>query len=272
MGDLALLRGERLMAEKCRIGYFAQHQVDSLDLKASPLLLMQRIAPRVREVDLRSYLGGFDFHGDAALTPCGQFSGGEKSRLALAMIVWQKPNVLLLDEPTNHLDLEMREALTEALQEFDGALVVVSHDRHLLRATVDTLLLVDNGEVSEFKDDLDGYAKWLDSQRSDTRPSAARAPEPEKPAAVAVAPAAKPGFVSRDLKKAQKAVADLEARLATLQTEREQVEAKLSAGDIYTPAKKAQLDGLLADRARIGALIDDAEAKLLEAMEALERL
>jgi len=135
VGDLAALRGDRIAAEKCRIGYFAQHQVDSLDLKATPLLTMQRIAPRVREQELRTFLGTFDFQGDMALTPCGQFSGGEKSRLALAMIVWQKPNVLLLDEPTNHLDLEMREALTEALQEFDGALVVVSHDRHLLRAT-----------------------------------------------------------------------------------------------------------------------------------------
>ncbi len=275
VGDLALLTGERLAAEKCRIGYFAQHQVDSLDLKASPLLLMQRIAPRARELELRSFLGGFDFNGEAALTPCGQFSGGEKSRLALAMIVWQRPNVLLLDEPTNHLDLEMREALTEALQEFDGALVVVSHDRHLLRATVDDLLLVDNGQATVFNDDLDGYAKWLDAQRSDTRPSAAKPAEVVKTvvtAPVVAAAAEKPGFVSRDLKKAQKAVSDLETQLATLQVEREKTEAGLAGGDIYQPGKKAQLDALLAERARLATLIDAVEAKLLVAMEALEKL
>ncbi|MFZ5698719.1 MAG: ATP-binding cassette domain-containing protein [Pseudomonadota bacterium] len=274
VGDLALLAGERLAAEKCRIGYFAQHQVDSLDLKASPLLLMQRIAPRARELELRSFLGGFDFNAEAALTPCGQFSGGEKSRLALAMIVWQRPNVLLLDEPTNHLDLEMREALTEALQEFDGALVVVSHDRHLLRATVDDLLLVDNGQATVFNDDLDGYAKWLDAQRSDTRSSAAKPAEVVKTvvtAPVVVAVAEKPGFVSRDLKKAQKAVSDLETQLATLHVEREKAEAGLAGGDIYQPGKKAQLDALLAERARLAALIDDVEAKLLVAMEALEK-
>lgn len=274
VGELAPLGGERIAAEKCRMGYFAQHQVDSLDLKASPLLLMQRLAPRAREQELRSFLGGFDFNGDMALTHCGRFSGGEKSRLALAMIVWQKPNVLLLDEPTNHLDLEMREALTEALQEFDGALVVVSHDRHLLRATVDDLVLVDHGVVRVFDDDLDGYAKWLDSQRADTARAANKAAQP---APVVAEPAAtgasdKPGSASRELKKAQKTVADMDARLATLLTEQEQVEAGLAAGDLYQPAKKAQLDALLAERARMAALIEDIEAKLLVAMEDIERL
>jgi ATP-binding cassette subfamily F protein 3 len=285
VGDLAALQGERLSAEKCRIGYFAQHQVDSLDLKATPLLIMQRIAPKVREQELRTFLGTFDFQGDMALTPCGKFSGGEKSRLALAMIVWQKPNVLLLDEPTNHLDLEMREALTEALQEFDGALVVVSHDRHLLRATVDDLLLVDNGTVRTFEDDLDGYAKWLDNQRTEQARNAAKAtrapvtatPAPAaapaatvKPAAAAAPPQAKTAFVSRDLKKMQKAVADLETRLTTLQTERDGVEAALAAGDIYQPSNKNRLDALNADRKRLADLIDDTEARLLAAMEQLE--
>ena len=281
VGDLALLRGERIAAEKCRIGYFAQHQVDTLDLKASPLLLMQRIAPRVREQELRTFLGTFDFQGDMALEPCGRFSGGEKSRLALAMIVWQKPNVLLLDEPTNHLDLEMREALTEALQEFDGALVVVSHDRHLLRATVDELVIVDGGRVESFDDDLDGYAKWLDRQRAESSRAASRAPAPVAapapvqavPAPAPVAPpsvAGKPAFVPRELKKAQKAVEDLEGRLAALAEEQARVESALAAGDIYQPANKARLDGLLAERARLAAVVADVEEKLLAAMEALE--
>ncbi|MFZ5757978.1 MAG: ATP-binding cassette domain-containing protein [Pseudomonadota bacterium] len=267
VGDLAVLKGERIAAEKCRIGYFAQHQVDTLDLKASPLLIMQRIAPRVREQELRTFLGTFDFQGDMALEPCGRFSGGEKSRLALAMIVWQKPNVLLLDEPTNHLDLEMREALTEALQEFDGALVVVSHDRHLLRATVDELVLVDEGVVRPFDDDLDGYAKWLDARRAEAARAAAK---PAKPAAPAPAPVAAPAVSpSRDQKKAQKLVADLETRLSQLQTERDTVEAGLAAGDIYQPANKKKLEALLADRARLASLIEDTEAKLLAAIDQL---
>ncbi len=285
VGELTALRGERIAAEKCRIGYFAQHQVDSLDLKATPLLTMQRIAPKVREQELRTFLGTFDFRDDMALTPCGQFSGGEKSRLALAMIVWQKPNVLLLDEPTNHLDLEMREALTEALQEFDGALVVVSHDRHLLRATVDELVLVDDGQVTPFDDDLDGYAKWLDTRRAEAARSASKAAKtPNAVTAAAVAPSAAAQatvtaapvaeskdakFVSREQKKAQKDVADLEARLVQLQAERDTVEAGLTAGDIYQPANKKRLDALLADRARLAALIADTESRLLAAIDRL---
>ena len=160
-GDLDLLNGERVYGENVKIGYFAQHQLEVLDLQASAFLHLQRISPKSTDQELRNFLGGFDFHGDKALEPIKSFSGGEKARVALALIVWQKPNLLLLDEPTNHLDLEMRHALTLALQSYEGALVVISHDRHLLRNTVDEFYLVADGAVKEFDGDLKDYQQWL---------------------------------------------------------------------------------------------------------------
>ena len=166
-GTGTLLAGERTCGEHLAIGYFAQHQLESLDLDASPFLHLQRLAPRASEQQVRNFLGGFDFHGDEALSPIRSFSGGEKARVALAIIAWQKPNLLLLDEPTNHLDLEMRQALTMALQNFDGAIVVVSHDRHLLRNTVDQFWLVSDGAVQEYDGDLEDYERWLAERRKD---------------------------------------------------------------------------------------------------------
>src|SRR5690606_32804882 len=163
------------------LGYFTQHQLEALDLDASPILHIQRLSPQAREQEIRDFLGGFTFRGDAAVAPIRNSSGGEKARLALALIVWQRPNLLLLDEPTNHLDLEMCHALTVALQAFEGALVVVSHDRHLLRNTVDELLLVHEGVVQPFEGDLDDYASWLLSQARAERRAEKAAEKPEKP-------------------------------------------------------------------------------------------
>ena len=160
-GELAPLEGTRHEGKGLAIGYFAQHQIDVLRPDESPLRHLARLDPRAREQDLRDFLGGFDFRGDMALDPVAPFSGGEKARLALALLVWQRPNLLLLDEPTNHLDLEMRFALTLALQEYEGAIVLVSHDRHLLRTTADSLWLVANGGVQPFDGDLDDYRDWL---------------------------------------------------------------------------------------------------------------
>jgi len=160
-GHLPLLAGEQRQAQGLCVGYFAQHQMDQLRPEESPLKHLQRLAPEAAEQVLRDYLGGFDFAGDKALEPVAPFSGGEKARLALALVIWGRPNLLLLDEPTNHLDLEMREALSEALQEYEGALMVVSHDRHLLRTSVDQLLLVDEGRLAPFDGDLDDYPAWL---------------------------------------------------------------------------------------------------------------
>ncbi|HEY5310124.1 MAG TPA: ATP-binding cassette domain-containing protein, partial [Casimicrobiaceae bacterium] len=160
-GTLPPRTGKRATAQNLRLGYFAQHQVEQLREEYSPLWHLRQIEPDAREQELRDFLGGFDFRGDMANSAVGRFSGGEKARLTLALIVRQKPNLLLLDEPTNHLDIEMREALTEALQDFGGALVVVAHDRHLLRATTDFLWLVADGKIALFDGDLDDYRDWV---------------------------------------------------------------------------------------------------------------
>ncbi len=160
-GELAPLEGTANFNKGLVIGYFAQHQVEMLRDDQSPLWHLARMAPRIREQELRSFLGGFNFPGEMAINPIANFSGGEKARLALSMIVWQRPNLLLLDEPTNHLDLETREALTVALAQFEGTLVLVSHDRHLLRATTDQFLIVADGALQPFDGDLDDYRDWL---------------------------------------------------------------------------------------------------------------
>jgi len=160
-GELSPLAGRATFNKGIAVGYFAQHQVEMLRDDESPLWHLSRIAPRTREAELRGFLGGFNFPGEMALSSIAHFSGGEKARLALAMIVWQRPNLLLLDEPTNHLDLETREALTVALAQFEGTLVLVSHDRHLLRATTDQFLIVADGQLQPFDGDMDDYRNWL---------------------------------------------------------------------------------------------------------------
>ncbi|WP_200261438.1 ABC-F family ATP-binding cassette domain-containing protein, partial [Halorhodospira neutriphila] len=164
-GDETLLEGGSTRSARLRVGYFAQHQLEQLDPQASPLEHLQRQAPEAAPQRLRDFLGGFAFHGELATSPIAPLSGGEKARLVLALIVWEQPNLLLLDEPTNHLDLEMRHALTVALQGFGGAVVVVSHDRHLLSATVDTYWLVADGGVRAFDGDLEDYRRWLAERR-----------------------------------------------------------------------------------------------------------
>ena len=171
-GTLAPLSGTRHVAHGLRLGYFAQHQVEQLRAEYSPLWHLRQMEPDTREQDFRTFLGGFDFLGDMATSEVGRFSGGEKARLTLALIVRQKPNLLLLDEPTNHLDIEMREALTESLQDYGGALVVVAHDRHLLRATTDVLWLVADGVVKPFDGDLDDYRDWVLAGRKRERDAA----------------------------------------------------------------------------------------------------
>jgi ATP-binding cassette subfamily F protein 3 len=170
-GELSPLAGECFWGEGLQIGYFAQHQLDQLRADESPLQHLQRVDKQASEQALRNFLGGFGFVGEMALSPVAPFSGGEKARLALALLVWQRPNLLLLDEPTNHLDLAMRDALTLALQEYEGALVVVSHDRHLLRLTTDQLLLVAHGRVIDFEGDLKDYGQWLLEHRAEQRQS-----------------------------------------------------------------------------------------------------
>ncbi|MCC2667032.1 MAG: yheS 2, partial [Gammaproteobacteria bacterium] len=164
-GELALASGRRDTGSGLKIGYFAQHQIDHLNLEESPLAHLRELADRSPEKELRSYLGSFGFSDTRTFEAVKNFSGGEKSRLALALIVWQQPNLLLLDEPTNHLDLEMRYALSMALQEYQGAVILVSHDRFLVRTTVDQLLLVAEGKITPFTGDLNEYERWLATYR-----------------------------------------------------------------------------------------------------------
>ncbi len=163
--ELAPLSGKRVEGKDLNIGYFAQHQLEQLRLDESPLQHMMKLDPLTREQEHLNFLGGFDFKGDMARSPCLNFSGGEKSRLALALLIWTRPNLLLLDEPTNHLDLEMRHALTMALQDYQGGVVLVSHDRALLRASCDEFVLVADGQAIPFDGDLEAYSLWLNEQR-----------------------------------------------------------------------------------------------------------
>lgn len=269
-GTLAPLSGQRHSGEHLHMGYFHQHQLESLDLNASPLLQFQRLRPDAREQDIRNFLGGFNFKGERAEGSCLHFSGGEKARLALAIIVWQRPNVLLLDEPTNHLDLEMCHALTSALQEFEGAVIVVSHDRHLLRNTVDELLLVDNGSVSPFDGSLDDYRQWLLSRNrelGDKPQSASTAPVVDKKKARqdAAAKRAKLAPLNNEIKK-------LERTLQKVAEQLQAIEAQLADTSLYDEANKQQLKTLLAEQARLQTENNTAEEAWLELQEQLEAL
>jgi len=228
---------------------------------------MLRLDPQTREQEHRDFLGGFDFRGDMATAPCGPFSGGEKSRLALALLIWQRPNLLLLDEPTNHLDLEMREALTLALQETDAAMVLVSHDRHLLRTTADALFLVDDGRVTPFDGDLDDYAAWLAQQRN-----VSVAPDADKTARREAREAQEK---SRQQTLAQrrpllKEAEKIEKQLPGWQQEKDQLDQRLGDPALYTSPDRALLESLLKRQAELNRQIEDAELRWLEIQEQLE--
>ncbi|CBJ51355.1 putative ABC transporter, ATP binding component [Ralstonia solanacearum PSI07] len=280
---LASLSGAIRRGKGLQIGYFAQHQLETLDDHASPLLHLARLAPDVREQELRDFLGSFNFRGDMATAPIAPFSGGEKARLALALIVWQRPNLLLLDEPTNHLDLDTREALTMALAQFDGTLILVSHDRHLLRATTDQFLLVGQGTVAPFDGDLDDYRDWLLKQAAAKRAAAST------PAAAATAGTngAAPAANRRDQKREeaeqrqrlatlrkplQKDVDTIEKRMAPLQQEKTALEAFLADGTAYADANKLRLVESLRRQAEVNAELDQLEERWLALQEQLEQI
>src|SRR5690554_4353278 len=268
------LSGQRTQGEHLAIGYFAQHQLDALDLEASPLLHLQRLSPQEPEQSLRNYLGSFGFHGDEALSPVKCFSGGEKARLALAIIAWQKPNLLLLDEPTNHLDLEMRQALTMALQDFAGAVIVVSHDRHLLRNTVDEWLLIADGAVSEFDGELDDYHRWLlerktRGSKTDSEPSPT---ETQKPTQDKKALRQEAAAKREALKPLTNRIKKLEAELEKLQQKSAALETQLADTEIYEEQHKAQLQQLLQRQIELQQQTDHCEEQWLEAQTELEAL
>jgi ATP-binding cassette subfamily F protein 3 len=270
-GTLTPQAGQREAARDLKLGYFAQHQLDQLRADQSPLQHLMRLDPDAREQELRDHLGGFGFAGDQALMPSGPFSGGEKSRLVLALLVYQRPNLLLLDEPTNHLDLEMRQALAVALQEFDGAVVLVSHDRHLLRVTADRLLLVHGGRVEEFAGGLDDYPGWLAEQNRQARAT------PKSGSALTSAATRKEqkrqqAEQRRQLQPLRRKISRAEATLAELHARQGQLQASLAEPDIYVEANKEQLKALLLEKAELDSRCEALETSWLQDCEALEAL
>ncbi len=289
-GTIAQKKGGRYEGQGLKIGYFAQHQIEQLRIDESALQHFKRLDPTTREQEFRNFLGGFDFRGSRCDEPVGPFSGGEKARLALALIVWQKPNLLLLDEPTNHLDIDMREALAEALQDFEGTLVVVAHDRHLLKATADQLWLVADGEVKEFDGDLDDYKVWAKNYASakakgiknDKVVIQQSVPAKNVPKA---APVVEIGTDRKEQKRndadarqrlantrkpLEKKLNELDAKLKTLTTERANIEAWLGDESAYADDKKTQLQDMLKRQGEIVTAIGDIEWEWMSVSEKLE--
>jgi ATP-binding cassette subfamily F protein 3 len=268
-GRLPILSGKELRDPYLKIGYFAQHQVDQLDLKASPILHLQRLDKGVAEQSLRDFLGTFNFRGDRVYEAVGPFSGGEKARLALALVVYQKPNLLLLDEPTNHLDLDMRHALETALAAFSGAVVLVSHDRHMVSTTCDELWLVAEGRCQNFDGDLDDYARWLTTRERDAQKGA-------KPENANRNLSKRERRAAADLRQLEKPLRDnikkLEARLEKLRKTLVQYEQSLTDEALYTAARKAELSKLMQDQRDAKAQLEATEEEWMKASEQLEAL
>jgi ATP-binding cassette, subfamily F, member 3 len=250
-GVLPVQSGSAVFNKGLQVGYFAQHQVEMLRDDQSPLWHLRKLAPQAREQDLRNYLGSFNFPGEMATDPVEHFSGGEKARLALALIVWQKPNLLLLDEPTNHLDLDTREALAVALAQFEGTLVLVSHDRHLLRATTDQFLIVANGTLQPFDGDLDDYRDWL--LKRDVEPLPQKKPAKPKP---------------QNRKPLEARIKRLEELMARLNAQKREIEAKLGDSAVYQDGEA--VNALLADQAHVARELEQLEAEWLEKQAQLE--
>ncbi|MGB4467924.1 MAG: ATP-binding cassette domain-containing protein [Azovibrio sp.] len=273
-GQIPLLAGERKEAKTLEIGYFAQHQLEQLRPDESPLQHLERQEPDTPEQALRDYLGGFDFRGDMATRPVGPFSGGEKSRLALALLIRTRPNLLLLDEPTNHLDLEMREALCLALQDYEGGVLLVSHDRHLLRTATDELWQVADGKASLFDGDLDDYAAWLAARKTAAKAATAerveqkaeRRQKREEEAAARQELLRKRRPLMKELEQLDEQIASLEAEARTLET-------RLADPALYAPgADRKPLEELIRRQAQVRQSLEAAELRWLEVHAALEAL
>jgi len=272
VGELALLAGKRLSGKGLQIGYFAQHQLETLRADDTPLQHLARLAPEAREQALRDFLGSFNFGNTHVNAPIGPLSGGEKARLALAAIVWKKPNLLLLDEPTNHLDMETREALTLALAEFEGTLIVVSHDRHLLRATTDQFWLIHQGKVESYDGDLDDYRDWMlkqinlrrtENKTKKTNTTAAQLLTNTKK----ISPTKQP-----QRKTLQSKIDKLENQLKQLTAEKDKVELALTNTALYLPEKKNQLATLLAQQTQLNSEIETTESMWIAHQEQLDAM
>ncbi len=266
-GELQAQGGQVDKSRDLKVGYFAQHQLEQLDSEASALLKMQRLDAGLSEREIRSYLGGFNFSRDKVLRNVGSFSGGEKARLVLALLIWQKPNLILLDEPTNHLDLEMRLALNQALQEFAGSVILVSHDRHLLRSVCDDLWLVDAGEVQAFDSDIDGYPRWLATrkQRPSDRAGASRYRGGNNKKQKRQAAAA------RRLRQPKlNRIKQLEKEIEKLTQLNSGLESILADSDIYHPEQKGLLAKTLTEQTALKQNLQLIEDEWMELSEALD--
>lgn len=270
-GELKPQKGKFEQSSELKIGYFAQHQMEQLDLDASALLHLQRLDPQLTEQQIRSYLGGFDFHGDRVLEAVAPFSGGEKARLVLALLIYQRPNILLLDEPTNHLDLEMRHALSMALQEYEGAMVLVSHDRHLLRAVTDQFLLVDEGKVKPFNDDLDAYRNWLLQSKTIVDESSNLDREQTK-SSNKKAQRQQLADQRKLLNPLKKEVSALEKKMHQTEAEIKTIEAELAEPEMYQPENRERMEQLSVQRAELSTRLEETEEKWLIKSEEYEQL
>ncbi|WP_298633409.1 ATP-binding cassette domain-containing protein [uncultured Umboniibacter sp.] len=265
VGELPKLSGDIISGEHTRVGYFAQQQLDALELDQSCFDHIRTLSPNAPEAEVRNFLGGFNFQGDRVFEAIEPFSGGEKTRLALALVVWQTPNLLILDEPTNHLDLEVRHALTVALQTFEGAVLLVSHDRHLLANTVDEYWLVADGKVAAFDGDLSDYSRWLKQREADASPaikSVAPAVDKKQARQEAANRRAQLAPLRKQQQKLEKQIEQLEERLA-------EIEGQLGDPSIYsdTPALAQELS---TESGKIRVQLEDVEASWLDVLEQLE--
>ncbi len=272
-GSLPALSGKLCYSQGVKIGYFAQHQLETLRDDDTPVQHLMRIAPEASEQELRNYLGSFGFHGDKALEAIAPFSGGEKARLVLALLVWQKPNLLLLDEPTNHLDLDMRTALTLALQSFEGAMVIVSHDRFLLRATTDDLYLVDKGSVMPFNGDLQDYHLWLSEQQKAERRQEQNT-NPKSTTNTSQSQRKEQKRLEAEFRKQtapiRKKIKQLETKLETFSTKLHECENRLADPSLYEATNKDELTKCLREQAHTKTLLEEVETKWMELVEELE--
>ncbi|QJR80835.1 ATP-binding cassette domain-containing protein [Alteromonas pelagimontana] len=259
------MQGEFNAAKGLNVGYFAQHQLETLDPQASALLHVQRLNNKATEQELRNFLGGFGFHGDQALSPVAPMSGGEKARLVLALIVYQKPNLLLLDEPTNHLDLEMRHALNLALQGFEGAMVLVSHDRFLLSSVCEDFYLVDSGNVSAFDGDLDDYRDWILKQQTEDKSD-----KEEKPKIDRKAEKRREAEFRHSIAPLKQAIDKHEKAMEKASTALAKIEAELSRTELYEDTYKAELMKILSQQAELKQSLEEHEIAWLDAQEAIE--
>ena len=256
-GTQPWLEGQVTRAPDLAVGYYAQHQMEQLDPAASPLLHLQRLDPSATEQALRDYLGQFAFHGDRQLEAIAPFSGGEKARLALAQVIYQRPALLLLDEPTNHLDLQMREALAMALQDFPGAVVLISHDRHLVESTCDALWRVADGRCEPYDGDLDDYARWLRAQRDGSGGGGGKATA---------------GRTQVDTRALRDQVKKLDRQMARLSAELAVLDDRLADPALYAASRRAEAEAekLQHEQGQLKARLADVEAAWLDASEALE--